>query len=1082
MNAGSKKRYDTIINVCSNNDFKSALNKIEVKTNELQTIFKLCYGCYDNDDIRWILDSLSLDKEVIGETESGIIKSLLALDQVLDIDGDAKRNWKAAEKKLAIAEPLLEAKMMNLDKDLVFLSSFLLHGDFTLILKMHEQPQYKFLFPKSAEVLPEYQEFLMGLCGTISHRVQPISINTLFRQYYKNLQKGISTNDSDYMKPNSSRSYAIFCLYKSLDISPIWSFLYLGDINVWTYVWELYYDNMNYQDPFLNPMIILMIILNYIETPTAFKEILYDNEYLRNYCKFLRDPAFQEIKVLPQKKSDSSTKLEHDPQIIEDSWKGYCSKGQGITELLWANWSKGKDKLEEMAKTHFFSQILEFWPNKKQNFTDKSIAEGLKQAALMSIRKKYNKVENKEIDDFCKRAMKTSQSLEIFINNPENAQVQSKIIDELENIFPEIIKNVINSVSEILEDPRDIESEEEEKGGANKPKNEKKKDPYEIPRIQKHFEDRNGNEFTMCALASIVEIRNAYFNLNDLDDRGEDHYKLFTYKLDVLLTMIEKNNFHKNFMNSFSKFRVMQMVGLAAGFCIRGEHMIRANVTTQFNDYEFQRGYSKILENFKNTPKKLNFLVMVEKLKRIWEILKDFKNARSERYFRIYNLGSLETAIENESYDEINMEPENILYQSYPGQTSFKWMPFIYDVMTCNSLMDYNENFYFDNSSSIKMAESRMNWLKQLGATEKDLRSDILWEDVLKYQNIWNSYFENENFLLLIGILRGNYVGLMESSTYFTNNCSGIVNYLYGLLGLNASANFIDEDNVSVCESYITAIAGQLSSKPKALNEILKFLYGHAETIKKFNTSFGDNEQIFDKFMMLSASTLLSIPDLSSAEFLISKITGLTALEIEIFKKILEVALGITNHLDDLIIASKKKKGLTENSAKALSNLICNLDIYSLLTEANMTPEFFNLRDKTTYSINMDKNTFQFQLELFKIAIFQFPETVSDTVSLKNITNCDMFGDKREEEDRTCKQLENRKKRDRLSLLFQVISGVLDGDFSIFFHLTTDDFLDVLKVLNLANSKIDLKTLKVIASLKPNKLDPKLVKNEGSRS
>jgi hypothetical protein len=234
--------------------------------------------------------------------------------------------------------------------------------------------------------------------------------------------------------------------------------------------------------------------------------------------------------------------------------------------------------------------------------------------------------------------------------------------------------------------------------------------------------------------------------------------------------------------------------------------------------------------------------------------------------------------------------------------------------------------------------------------------------------------------------------------------------------------------------------------------------------------------------MMLSASTLLSIPDLSSAEFLISKITGLTALEIEIFKKILEVALGITNHLDDLIIASKKKKGLTENSAKALSNLICNLDIYSLLTEANMTPEFFNLRDKTTYSINMDKNTFQFQLELFKIAIFQFPETVSDTVSLKNITNCDMFGDKREEEDRTCKQLENRKKRDRLSLLFQVISGVLDGDFSIFFHLTTDDFLDVLKVLNLANSKIDLKTLKVIASLKPNKLDPKLVKNEGSRS
>ena len=1075
MNCKVEVKSETITLVCGNTDFKSALIKIGVKSNECLTLLKILYGCYDNDDIKWMIEALNLDKEKIGNDDS-LIKSLLALDQVLDEFETPDKNFTTLKKRIDIAQPLLD--MMNVDRDLVLLASTLAHGDFSILMKLNDIPSFNFLTPKNTDAHPEYLEFLMGLCGTISHRSENISINSLFRKYYKNLQKGIQSTDPDYMNPTSSRSYAVFCLYKSLDISPIWTFLYLGDINVWDYVWELYYDNKNYKDPFLNPLIILMIVLNYIETPTPFKEILFDNQYIDNYCKFLDSESFKDITLpnpLPGKKEP--IKLDHNSQTIQESWKGYKTTAKGINELLWANWAKTKDKLEDLAKKNSYSnEILDFWPDKERNFTDAQITEALKQAALSSIRKKSSSIEQKDIDNFCVLALKSPLSLEEFLESYDDSSVKEKIIPLLENIFPDIITNVINTVTDILEDPRDNDADEDEIIATNK---KKPKDPYAIPRIECYFEDKNGNEFIMCALSLMVELRNAFFGIQDFDDRGEDHYKLFTYKLDVLMTMIEKNSFHKNFMNSFSKYRVMQIVGLAAGFCVKGEHMIRGNVTHQYNDMEFQIEFNKTIEIYKKNPKKMNFYMMIEKLRKIWSIVKDFKDARNNRFFRIYNLNVLENAVENENYYEINNEPENVIYSSYPGSKFFKWLPLLYDVPTCNLLIDFNEeDFYFDPN---KPSESRLGiiqkYLKNDRVDKYDLRSGAEWKDVVKYQDTWNTIFDSDEYLQLVSIFRGYYNSISESNTFFTIRYGDQVPYLYGLLGLNASASNINENNVSACESYIAACGSGLTSNRKSLIEIIKFLYGNAETIKKFSSSFSDNDQIFEKFMKLSASTIRHIPEIASAEFLISKIQGLSSIEIEVFKKILDVSIGSTSYLDELIEYSKDKKNLNENAAAAFSNLINNLDIYSLRTESNLNLETFNLKDKTSYSINIQKNSSAFYLELFKIAIFQFPENVSPNVTLLNIPNCDMFGEQGDIEDRTDDQKENIKNKARLTLLFSICNNILDGDFSIFFMLNSSDFYDILKILNLANNENDLKTLRVIASLKPNKLNPKLVKN-----
>lgn len=1075
MNIGDNYRSDTIISVCNNNDFKSALSKINVKTGETLSIFKIMYGCYDNDDIKWIIESLNLDKDKIGEDEN-IIKSILALDQVLDINDDANKNWVKIQKRTDIAQTLIDS--MGVDKEMVQLASVLLHGDFSVLKKISVIPTFQFLFPKSHDILPDYLEFLMGICGTISHRVTKFSINDLFRQYYKNLEKKnppISATDADYMTPNSSRSYAVFCLYKSLDISPIWTFLFLGDISVWDYIWELYYFNKNYKDPFLNPLVILMIVMNYCDTPTVFKEIMSDMEYLKNYSKLLEDPTFKNLSYPNPDRTQKNLrdiKMNQDPQILKDSWKGYRATCEGLTSLLWANWAKSKDKLEELTKKHFQrSEVLNYWPNKDKFFTDSQISEALKQAALASIRKKIISSNNKSVDDFCVKAAASSLPLENFLNNYEDGETKDIITGILETIFPDIITNTINSVSDILEDPRDTEEEK------------KINSPWALPKVERFFEDRNGQEFTMCTLATIVEIRNGFYSLHEIEDHGEDHYKLFTYKLDVLLSMIEKNTFNKSFMSSFSKYRVMQLVGLSAGFCIRGEDMIRANVTAQINDIEFQKEYDQVLFKYKDgkedVTNKRNFFIMIAKLKRMWNVAKNFAEARDKRYFRAYNLNTLETAIENENYYEINTEPENVISGSFPSYTHFYWLPFLYDVPTCNTLMDFNyEDFYFEGDIASSRLQYIQSYLKDSHNDVYDIRSGANWKDVVLIQNKFNLHFDSNEYLLLVSIFRGHYPAIQESNTYFTIRYAEITPYLYGLLGLNASANNINENNIFACENYIASCGQGLASNRKSLIEIVKFLYASADTIKKFSSAFGDNEQVFEHFMKLSASTLMSKPEIDSAEFLISKISGLTNLEIEVFKKIMEVSNGATTYLDELIEYSKKKKGLTDNAADAMSNLINNLDIYGLRSVENLNPESFNLRDKTSYSINIQKNNFYFYLELFKIAIFQYPDNIPNKISLINIENCDMFGEKGDKDDRTEEQTYNIKNRDRLTLLFTVINNILDGDFSVFFVSNEENFFEVLRILHLANNPKDLKTLRVVASLKPNKLNAKFVKNK----
>ena len=605
MRASEEKRIEVIDSVCSDKGFNFALQRIGVKASELLTVTKMIFGAYDVTDIKWIFQSLNLSNDKLkDETSELVIKSLLALNQYLKVQ-KSNKNESSLKASLQTGNFLLGENEMDLNKELVSLASVLLHGDFTMIPTFSEFP---FVIQKenNPNSYSEYTEVLMGLCGMISNRGDNEIITDVLKKYYENLtKKPPKPGHPNFMKPKSTLSYAIYCVFKNLEINPMWSFLFMGDFRIWEYFWDLYYSNRSYQDPLLNPILLLVIVLNYIDTPTPFKEIMTDREFIKNYGSIYNDPSFKKItesdvfkKIKPEvlKLTGQENDNLFDSEAMKQSWEAYHEYGGNLGAFLWANWGKTEEKLKELAKKHNFpSKILDKWPFPNDFFSNSAIQSALKNASLTTLLDIWNnktlqadedpsvfEEEKKQINDFSKLGLESSKSFEEIIESyvfPPG--LKDKLCVELETLFPKMISSIYRKVTNILEDPRD--HEEEHPSAHDRKSN--IKEVIKVPSIGGYLEDNNAEEFTFSALSLIYELKNGYYNIHDYSDLDEDHYKLFTYKLDVLMTMIERNCFHKNFMENFSKFRVMQLVGLSAGFTIRGEDFVRANCTAQLNNY-----------------------------------------------------------------------------------------------------------------------------------------------------------------------------------------------------------------------------------------------------------------------------------------------------------------------------------------------------------------------------------------------------------------------------------------------------------------------------------------------------------------
>jgi len=80
-------------------------------------------------------------------------------------------------------------------------------------------------------------------------------------------------------------SYAIYLLVKSLKLNPLWYMLFQGDYGAWDYILKNYHYINERQEPFLDPKLILIVVININSLPVALKEFLSDYGWVESLWK-----------------------------------------------------------------------------------------------------------------------------------------------------------------------------------------------------------------------------------------------------------------------------------------------------------------------------------------------------------------------------------------------------------------------------------------------------------------------------------------------------------------------------------------------------------------------------------------------------------------------------------------------------------------------------------------------------------------------------------------------------------------------------------------------------------------------------
>lgn len=98
--------------------------------------------------------------------------------------------------------------------------------------------------------------------------------------------------------PNKSNfQYALYQMVKSLKLNPIWFLLFTGNYTTWNYILRRYHKINQRQEPFMDPKIILVLVLNLKHMPVIFKEVCSDYNFVRSHRKMVDDPILKEANI-----------------------------------------------------------------------------------------------------------------------------------------------------------------------------------------------------------------------------------------------------------------------------------------------------------------------------------------------------------------------------------------------------------------------------------------------------------------------------------------------------------------------------------------------------------------------------------------------------------------------------------------------------------------------------------------------------------------------------------------------------------------------------------------------------------------
>ncbi|KAL4461660.1 hypothetical protein ABPG72_009063, partial [Tetrahymena utriculariae] len=294
----------------------SVLKSINLDLKDFRNCIKLLYKMVEVQEAQQLQESLNLPSSVNIEA----LHNLLLLDQDFDDFTNIEDNKKLLTNSLNqnTIHKSFEIKtywssfIFCLTKNFVLLEAFVSKNTL-LKLATSNNPQIISIFQGFIGVIQKrhcelyIDEIYKGIYQLYEQETKTKkkqnSENQDYEEYFDDEDDEEESNDQNQMQQETKRSaiqiqksnkfeYAMYLLYKELQLSPVWILLMSGDIYAWDqYILRYYYTykfDTSYQ---INPVISLILILQLRQTATIVKEMI---SYLQYYIQMYKTYSEQE--------------------------------------------------------------------------------------------------------------------------------------------------------------------------------------------------------------------------------------------------------------------------------------------------------------------------------------------------------------------------------------------------------------------------------------------------------------------------------------------------------------------------------------------------------------------------------------------------------------------------------------------------------------------------------------------------------------------------------------------------------------------------------------------------------------------
>ncbi|KAL4476315.1 hypothetical protein ABPG74_010048 [Tetrahymena malaccensis] len=857
-NSKTEQERNQIFEQMKNNTYISKLfSQLGINHQDFVTLVKIMYLDYQPTNVKWLSKCLKLPTQF----KIDGLQQLLMLDQILPVYGESSQNKKLL---INLIKTNKFVKSFKIDTTWAEVAYILCKGDFCLLSKYQDKliplkyPSFvrfeRFISNSENHKLEhvlyltqavnandiKYMSLVQGLAGLLSCRNSIFQTTEFLQQLYTYInQKYVKNEQMDIengLKKGNTLQYAIYKFTKSTQISPVWTLLMMGDLNTWEFLAQNYYLVNNCKNPYLNPILALVYVLNFRSNPLIVKQLLVNLEYdQRSYqiqiAKFKKDnykraekeedPNYVEQyqdsdeEIKEQISEDIKKKTKNQKQPNKDQEIKLTKEQQEKLQQLEQQIIKCKTQINELLKNSLEEEGENLFAIAEEiNFPQKVIKMVLiydydnEQKKKNQNGKKQFDLEDEEDEDndrlTYEQIRKAFEPLKQDLQNNKNITEQILEFEILNGVFEQI-------ATCFYTDPR--------------------KEKMNLSNEEKLFTNSyclhtysSSPLMQMIVLSTIAQLKLSYYYFYGFTERDEDHLKQVTFAIDLILGTLEKYFYFDDMMDFFPRHRLIPLIGLSVGLVIETDDILQSITSQsifgkQYNKDVIEQLCSEIFDELKNDKYK--------------------KNEDQQKYIKDY--------IQQKKFD-MKYHYDELMQDNYHTEEMF---------------------YHMADPKSFYTYYRRNQCIDRNAYKEIDIYSGESNKKLFKYLDGYGEVAESENFKLLIDIFKQNFKSLNNQEN-FSQDYGQDKNMYFGTLMLNGIIYQDKDIKFEDFQQSILLASLYMTSNKKALAEILSLLINSLQnSFSLINELLNDSEENLLSFVNLAMDKSFNQP--KDLEIVLSK-------------------------------------------------------------------------------------------------------------------------------------------------------------------------------------------------------------------